>query len=170
MRKSSITIFLTLVCLAIPLFAVTDTFTVSTTVADVGKIKVSSDLSVAATERAFEALGSFTNLSITTAGEQEFSAYVSTLSNSRTGYTVSMKANAMRSDDSYIDYTITVNSVAVTTKGATPATEATIVTAPSLAIMETHSHAITLSVDPTSLGAALSGAYTGTVTFTYAAT
>lgn len=156
------------------MFAVTDTFNVTTTVADVGLIKVTTAASTVATVSAFNALTAYGDLAISTSGAQSFVAYMSTLSNSRSGYTVTMDATSMYSAgspaDSYIDYTVTVNSVGLTTTGATAVTGVTILTVPSLVAIATETHAVSLSIDSTTFDAAVSGSYSGTVTFTYAAT
>lgn len=156
------------------MFAVTDTFNVTTTVADIGFIKITEAASTVATATAFNALDAYGDLAISSSGAQTFTAYMSTLSNSRSGYTVTMGATSMVSTgtpaDSYIDYTVTVNSVSLTTTGATGVPAVNILTIPSLAGIATETHAIALSIDATTFDAAVSGSYTGTVTFTYAAT
>jgi len=174
MKKMFITILLVSFLATVPIFAVTDSFDVTTTVADVGLIKVTEAVSTVATVTAFNALTAYGDLAITSSGAQTFTAYMSTLSNSRSGYTVDMDATAMKSSigsaDSYIDYTVTVNSVSLTTTGATPITGATILTASTQTGISTQSKAISLSIDTTTFDAAVSGSYTGTVTFTYTAT
>ena len=174
MKKTFITILLVLLFVAVPMFAVTDSFNVTTTVADVGLIKVTEASSSTATVTAFNALAAYGDLPISTSGAQSFTAYMSTLSNSRSGYTVTMDATPMLSSvssvDSYINYTVTVNSVGLTTTGSTPVSGVTILTVSSLAAIATQSHAVALSIDATTFDAAVSGSYTGTVTFTYAAT
>ena len=156
------------------MFAVTDTFNVTTTVADVGLIKITEAASTVATVSAFNALDAYGDLAISSSGGQTFTAYMSTLSNSRSGYTVDMDATSMISTvssvDSYIDFTVTVNSVALTTTGAIVAGTERILTIGSLAAIDTETHAISLSIDATTFDAAVSGSYIGTVTFTYAAT
>ncbi|HKL59605.1 MAG TPA: hypothetical protein VJ863_06890 [Sphaerochaeta sp.] len=174
MKKTFITILLVLLFIATPMFAVTDTFNVTTTVADVGLIKVTEAASTVATVSAFNGLTAYGDLAISTSGPQTFAAYMSTLSNSRSGYTVTMDATSMISTglpaDSYIDYTVTVNSVGLTTTGATAVTGVTILAVASLAAIATETHAVSLSIDSTTFDAAVSGSYSGTVTFTYAAT
>ncbi|NBK22573.1 MAG: hypothetical protein EOM68_11155 [Spirochaetia bacterium] len=119
MKKTFITILLVILFVAAPMFAVTDSFNVTTTVADVGLIKVTEAASTVATVTAFNALTAYGDLAISTSGSQTFDAYMSTLSNSRSGYTVTMDATSMVSTgspaNSYIDYTVTVNSVGLTT-------------------------------------------------------
>lgn len=174
MKKTFITILLVILFVAAPMFAVTDSFNVTTTVADVGLIKVTEAASTVATVTAFNALTAYGDLAISTSGSQTFDAYMSTLSNSRSGYTVTMDATSMVSTgspaNSYIDYTVTVNSVGLTTTGATPVAGVTILTVASLAAIATETHAVSLSIDSTTFDAAVSGSYSGTVTFTYAAT
>ena len=174
MKKTYITILLVILFVTAPIFAVTDSFNVTTTVADVGLIKVTTASSTTATVTAFNALTAYGDLAITTSGSQTFTAYMSTISNSRSGYTVTMDATPMKSTvlavDSYIDYTVTVNSVGLTTTGSTAVTGVEILNIASLTAIATESHAVALSIDATTFDAAVAGAYTGTVTFTYAAT
>ena len=176
MKKIFITIFLVILLGSATLFAVTDTFDVTTTVAALGKIMVTEETVGIApfTETAFDALDAYGDLAISSSGSQTFTAYMSTISNSRSGYTVTMGATSMISPgspaDSYIDYTVSVNSVDLTTTGATAVSDVTVLTVGSLAGIAAQSHAIALSIDATTFAAAVSGTYTGTVTFTYAAT
>jgi hypothetical protein len=114
-------------------------------------------------------------LEVTTYGTQNFSAWLSTMSNNRSGYTVTMTANAMKSEiedlsDAYIDFTVTVNTKAITTEGTTssPASVA-VITAGSMTGLSKQSHKIALSVDQETFEAAVEGDYTGTVTFNYVA-
>ena len=176
MRKTCIAILLVILFVGAPIFAATDSFDVITTVAALGKIKITEeDVGVAPhTEAAFDLLDEFDELAISSSGNQTFTAYLSTISNSRSGYTVAMDATSMMSPgspaNSYIDYTVTVNSIGLTTTGATAVTGVNILTVASLLGIEAQSHAIALSIDATTYAAAVSGTYTGTVTFTYAAT
>ncbi|MBI9095544.1 MAG: hypothetical protein JEY71_11730 [Sphaerochaeta sp.] len=174
MKKTFITILLVLLFVAVPMFAVTDSFNVSTTVAGIGMIKVTTVASTIPNVGAFNALEAYGDLVIISSGAQIFTAYLSTLSNSRSGYTVTMDATPMKSTvlagNSYIDYTVTVNSVALTTTGSTAVTGVEILNVASLTGIDTESHAVALSVDATTFDAAVAGSYTGTVTFTYAAT
>ncbi len=174
MKKIYISILLALLFVTVPMFAATDSFNVTTTVADIGLIKITEASSTTATVTAFNALDAYGDLAITTSGSQTFTAYMSTISNSRSGYTVTMDATPMLSSvssvDSYINYTVTVNAIALTTTGSTPVAGTTILTVGSLATIATQSHAVALSIDATTFAVAVSGSYTGTVTFTYAAT
>lgn len=171
-----ITILLVSFLATVPIFAVTDSFNVTTTVAALGKIKITEAAVGAAphTETAFDALSAYGDLAISSSGAQTFTAYMSTISNSRSGYEVTMDATAMESPGSpaasYINYTVTVNSLSLTTNGATPVTGIKVLDVASLTGIEAQSHAIALSIDATTFDAAVSGSYTGTVTFTYAAT
>ncbi|MDD4573909.1 MAG: hypothetical protein PHR69_06815 [Sphaerochaeta sp.] len=174
MKKIFIIILLVSLFLITPIFAVTDSFNVTTTVADIGLIKVTEAVSSVATVTAFNALTAYGDLGISSSGAQSFTAYMSTISNSRSGYTVDMDATAMVSPGSpaasYIDYTVTVNLISLTTDKATPVAGETVLTVTSLAGIATQSKPITLSIDSTTFDAAVSGSYTGTVTFTYTAT
>jgi len=101
-------------------------------------------------------------------------AFLSTLSNNRQGYTVTMGATAMTSEvsgqaTSYINYTVSANGSSVTTNGATAVPAVTVIDQGPLTGLTAQSHQIALSVDQTSFDAAVQGSYTGTVTFTYTA-
>jgi len=175
MKKTIIATLLILAIATTTLFAVTDNFTVTTTVAERGDMKVSSSAIAGHTPAAYTAAGDFTNLPITTSGTQTVGAYMTTLSNKRTGYIVTMSATAMTSPGttaSYIDYTVGCGGQSVVTHGsaATTTTGASVDTITSLTGLTGKSLPITLSVDATTFDAAVSGDYTGTVTFTFSAT
>jgi len=174
MKKTIIATLLILALTTTALFAVTDNFNVTTTVAEVGLIKITTaSIGTTHSVSAFNALTDFTTLAINSSGSQDFTAYMTTLSNKRSGYTVKMVASAMTSTvgsaTSYIDYTVGCNSLTATTNGATGSSEITVLTVPSLSAITGSSKAITLSVDATTFEAAVAGSYTGTVTFTYTA-
>lgn len=176
MKKTFISILLVLLFVIAPIFAATDSFNVTTEVTDVGKIKVTEAAVGAAphTELAFDDLTPYGDLTINSSGAQTFTAFMSTISNSRSGYGVTMGATSMISTvssvDSYIDYTVTVNSASLTTTGSTAVLAVPVLSVASLAGIAAESHAISLSIDATTYAAAVSGTYTGTVTFTYTAT
>lgn len=176
MKKFLLTILLVLLCITAPMFAVSDSFNVITEVVGVGKIKV-TEASVGAaphTEAAFDDLVAFGDLTISSSGAQTFTAYMSTISNSRSGYEVMMDATSMISTvssvNSYIDYTVTVNGTGLTTTGSTAVTGVKVLDIASLTGIAAESHAISLSIDSTTYAAAVAGSYLGTVTFTYTAT
>lgn len=102
-------------------------------------------------------------------------AWLSTLSNNRAGFSVSMKASAMNSSlsgqaDAYINYTVSCNTASVTTNNGTEGTATNpVVTYPALTSVTSTSNKISLSVNQTDFDKAVSGSYTGTVTFIYTA-
>lgn len=174
MKKTTIAILLILAMVVTSLFAVTDDFTVTTTVSELGLIKVSKTAIAESTLSAYNGLEDYTTLAINSAGSQSFNAYMTTLSNKRTGYNVKLSATAMTSSvgttTSYINYTVGANGVTVTTNGAAVVTPETVVTVSNLTAISGVSLPITLSVEETSFNAAVSGSYVGTVTFTFTAT
>ncbi len=175
MKKYFIATILILAIATTSIFAVpvTDNFTVTTTVAEIGLIKVTTASIGANTLAAYNALTDFTTLAIDSPGTKTFSAFMTTLSNKRTGYNVKLSATAMTSTvgsaTSYINYTVGSNGQSVTTNGAATVTPVTVINVPSLTAISGDSKAITLSVDATSFNAAVSGNYTGIVTFTFTA-
>ncbi len=129
-------IFATLLVLVISstsLFSVESDFTVTTDIALIGYMKVSSSAILDNTIAAYTDSGNFTTLNVTTSGDQEFTAFMTTLCNCRTGYRVSMSATPMTSAiegaiTSHINYTVSCNGVDVLTTLASETVPPTIVT------------------------------------------
>ncbi|MGB4406605.1 MAG: hypothetical protein WBI82_07080 [Sphaerochaeta sp.] len=158
------------------LFATTtDNFTVTTIVGNVDLMTISNAAYSGTTVTSFDALTPYTELPISSGGTQTINAWLSTLSNNRAGFRVNMKASAMTSSisgqaDAYINYTVSCNTASVTTNNGSEVTAANpVVTFPSLSEVTSTSNKISLSVSQTDFDKALSGSYTGTVTFTYTA-
>lgn len=175
MKKTFMASLLILIIASASIFAVQDSFEVTTTIGEIGYMKV-SELAIAGnTSQAYADTGLFGDLTISTSGPQTFSAYLTTLSNKRTGYEVTMIATPMTSTvgsaTSYINYTVGCGTGSITTNGASTTTTAVkVVDVNSLVALTGDSKQITLSVDKPSFDAAVSGTYTGTVTFNYSAT
>lgn len=152
-------------------------FDVTTTVPGINLMKITTAQFTQTTPAQFASATAFTGpLAITTHGSQTFNAWLSTMSNSRSGYKVTMTATAMKSSiqdqaDAYINYTVTVNTKSITTNNAssTPAS-IDVITVTSLTALSKQSHKIALTVDQASFQSAVEGSYSGTVTFTYTAT
>ncbi|HAF86296.1 MAG TPA: hypothetical protein DCG32_08040 [Sphaerochaeta sp.] len=153
----------------------TDNFIVTTVVANVDLMTISNAAYSGTTVTSFDALTPYTELPISSGGTQTINAWLSTLSNNRAGFRVNMKASAMKSSisgqaDAYINYTVSCNVALVTTNNAVEVTAANpVVTFPSLSEVTSTSNKISLSVSQTDFDKALSGSYTGTVTFIYTA-
>ncbi len=176
MRRTCIALLVILFIAWPPILAdpVDDCFAVEAEICLIGYMKVSSSAIAGHTLTAYNNSGEFTTLAITTSGDQDFSAYMTTLCNSRTGYEVYMTATAMASGEegstSYIDYTVGCNNVSITTNGAAIIEPVRIVNRNHMNKLRGNSKRISLSVDPTTFDAAVAGEYTGTVTFTFTAT
>ncbi len=175
-KKITIALAITLILSVGLLFAdnpAPASFDVTTNVAGINRLKITT-AAFSGNPSQFDAADAFTSLVIESAGAQTFSAYLSTLSNNRQGYTVSMGATAMTSEvsgqaTSYINYTVSANGSSVATNGATAVPAVTVIDQGPLAGLSSQSHQIALSVDQESFDAAVQGSYTGTVTFEYAA-
>lgn len=154
--------------------ATTDNFTVTTTVAEIGLMKITTaSIGTNNTLTAYNGLTDFTNYGVSGSGAKGTVAYLTTLSNKRTGYNVTMSASAMTSPGTpitYIKYTVTCNGVQLAPSGATALGPVGVLTVSNLSSITGSSKAITLTIDPTTYDAAASGTYTGTVTFTFTAT
>lgn len=175
--KKTIAILMILVLAGVGLFAAaTDNFTVTTDVAPIDKMTVSTVEFTGTDESTFDNLTAYTNFAVTTqAGTKTGTGWLSTLSNNRKGYQVTMKATAMTSTEispaAYINYEVECNAVTLTTNNGTTVTAATPVvniTSPVTAIGST-SNEISVTVNAAQYAAAVAGSYTGTVTFTYTA-
>ncbi len=155
--------------------ATTDSFTVTTVVGNVDLMTISTTQYSGTTVSTFDSLTPYTALAITGGGTQSFNAWLSTLSNNRAGFRVNMKASAMKSSisgqsDAFINYTVSCNTASVTTNNAAEVTATNpVVTFPSLSEVTSTSNKISLSVNQTDFDKAVSGSYTGTVTFIYTA-
>lgn len=175
MRRIIVATLLVLAISSIPLFSVVDDLTVTTDVALIGYMKVSSAAILGNTISAYNDSGEFTTHNVIASGDQGLTAFMTTLCNCRTGYRVSMSATPMTSAvegamTGHINYTVSCNGVDVLTTLSSETVPPTILTVPSLTQLTGRSDAITLTVDATTFDAAVAGEYTGTVTFTFAAT
>lgn len=179
MKKNIIAVLLVIALSTVAAFAATNpansSFDVKTNVGGINKMKITTAAFPAnGNPSAFDSAAAFTGpLVVSASGAQTFSAYLSTMSNNRVGYKVTMSATAMSSTVSsataYINYTVGVNNKSLTTAGATAVTPVEVITVSSLTGLASQSHQISLSVDATSFDAAVEGSYSGTVTFTYTA-
>jgi len=178
MKKNIVAVLLVIALSTVFIFAATNppatSFDVSTNVSGINKMKITTAAFTGTTSSSFDSATAYTGpLAVTAAGSQTFSAYLSTMSNNRVGYKVTMGATAMSSTVSsataYINYTVSVNNKSLTTNNGTTVAPVEVITVASLTGLASQSHQIALSVDATSFDAAVEGSYTGTVTFTYTA-
>lgn len=177
MKKTLLLAVLLLLITTTGMFAATtDNFTVTTVVGNTDLMTVSTTLFNGTTVASFEGLTAFTTLGITKGGAPaNFDAWLSTLSNNRAGYKVAMKATAMTSSisgqtDAYINYTVSCGGASLTTNNGTEVTATgKVVSFPSLSQVTSTSNKIALSVNQNDFDKAVSGSYTGKVTFIYTA-
>lgn len=173
MRKTYIAILLLSIIASTGIFAVNDEFSVTTTVVEVGLMKVSSAAILANTVQAYNDSGSFTTLPITTHGPQTFDAYLTVLANKRTGFDVSMNATSMVSTEgsssAYIRYTVSCGDGSTTTSTGAGSSTLTVLGRSSLTELTGFSRKISVDIDETTFNAAVAGSYVGTVTFVFTA-
>lgn len=104
-------------------------------------------------------------------GNVAFSAYISTLSNNRKGYSVMMSATPLTStSESFtatINYTVSSGGASFFTKTDTNAVEVIEVT--NLTELDTESLPISVAVERNEYDSAVAGTYVGTITFEYIA-
>ncbi len=156
-------------------------FDVTTTVEGINLMKITKAAFSGTTKDAFTGAAAYAGeLKVTTSGSQTFDAYISTLSNSRIGYKVTMSATPMTSTTgegqnavtASIHYTVTANSQSVDTSGKSggPGAGAKVIIntlTDGLDGVAPASHQISLTVDKDTFDAAVEGEYAGTVTFTW---
>lgn len=173
MRRTFIATLLVLILASTSIFSVDDNFAVTTDVSLIGYMKVSASKIGGHTLAKYNDSGSLETLAITTSGDQTFDAFMTTLCNNRTGYTVTMSASPMTSTEgsstSHINYTVTCNNKSVTTTSTSEPLPLLIMNVQSLNKLTGRSKRISLSVDAATFDAAVAGDYVGTVTFTFAA-
>ena len=172
MKKSIVAAILVLALASLAVSA--DCFDVDTIVEGINMMKITMADCSQKTQSQFEEAPSFQGpLNVTTPGAQtNLTAWLSTLSNEREGYTVSMSATPMKScfsgfADAYINYTVTVNDKSITTAGPQAAAAVDVITIATLSSLDIQSHQIALNVDQGTFHTAVEGQYSGTVTFTY---
>ena len=176
--KKNLIVLLVIALVSVGLFAANpgpSTFDVTTTVEGINEMKLTQAEFTGTTKSALTALDAYTGpLEVSAYGPQSFTAYISTLSNSRVGYKVTMSETAMADAAAKIHYTVTANGESVDTSGAEngPGSNAKVIIdtlTSGMTGVASQSHLITLSVDQTSFEAAVEGEYSGTVTFTWTA-
>ena len=191
MKKNLVALLLVLAVVSVGLFATPldnsdESFTVTTTVSGINKMIISTGKYVTnpANVATFEDLVAFNNLSVAAGGSQGHEgvvAYISTLSNYRKGYKVTMTATAMKCAEpvgggaaGYINYTVTVDGNSakqiITNSNDLPGEGVVVIDTGVLTNgLAAVSLPIALTVDAGEFNAAVQGSYTGTVTFEWTA-
>ncbi len=186
MKKNLIAILI-IALVSVGLFATNPgpaTFDITTTIGGINLMKITKAAFSGTTETAFTEAAAYTGNDedgkhhVTAGGDQDITAYISTLSNSRAGYSVKLSATPMTStigsQTAYINYTVTVNTTPTaktfTTDGANTVADVVLFTTGVQSAITPISHKIDLSVNSGNFAAAVEGTYTGTVTFTWTTT
>jgi hypothetical protein len=176
--KKNLIALLIVALVSVGLFAdpITDSFTVTTTIGSINNMKVTEeDVST----KAWSSLKDFTNFGVTSSNLNTGAAiaYLTTQSNNRKGYKISISATAMANtvltghDITYINYTVYLgdDTDGLPTNNGTTATKADVVTVSGLTTKTEVSYPIKIQVDSSQFAAAVDGSYSGTVTFNYVA-
>ena len=189
--KKTIAILLVLVIAGVGLFAapatIDKTIKVTTTVPGINQMAISEAVVPLNTKTADDfntAIGTeFTEFALEygdsgTALTSD-SAFLYTLSNSRSGYSVTMKATAMANEtgniSSFINYTVNCGSADIDTSDATTAGDevaasSEVLISTGVAEVTLTKNQITIIVDGPEFAAAAEGDYEGIITFNYVAT
>jgi hypothetical protein len=174
MKKNLIALLVVLALVTVGLFAANPgpaSFDVKTSVTGINLMKITDAKFTGVSASDFIDAGEFEGpVQVSASGAQTFDAWISTLSNSRAGYKVTMSATPMTSqigqNIATIHYAVTANSKTVDTD-TSPSAQVIIDTLSGMSVVASESHEITLTVDSTSFDAAVEGEYSGTVTFTW---
>ncbi len=178
--KKNLIVLLVIALVSVGLFAdPTDSFTVTTSVSSTNNMKVTAEDVNDSDSPAYGSLTDFTDFGVngTNLNTGEAIAYLTTQSNNRKGYKISIAATAMAStvlsdhDITYINYTVYLgtDTTGLPTTNGTEATKADVVTVSALTTLTEVSYPIKIKVDADQFAAAVDGSYTGTVTFNYVA-
>ncbi len=156
----------------------TDSFTVTTSIGGINNMKVTTT-AVGTDDKTFDDLSDFSTYEIEDADDLNPStaiAYLSTQTNNRNGYKISLTVTAMKSTPtsgavSYINYTIFLagDTDGQTTANGTAKTKSDVIQQGALTKLTEKSYPIKITVDADEYAAAVEGTYTGTVTFNYTA-
>lgn len=155
-----------------------DSFTVTTSISGINNMKVTTT-AVGTDGKTYSQLADFSNYAINSASDLSPSApiaYLSTQTNNRNGYKISLTVTAMKSTPtsgavSYINYTIFLgaDTVGQKTDDGTAKTKSDVIEQGALGGLTEKSYPIKITVDADEYAAAVEGSYTGTVTFNYTA-
>ncbi|MGH0052499.1 MAG: hypothetical protein ACQ5SW_03795 [Sphaerochaetaceae bacterium] len=177
MKKLTLTTLLILILSSFALFAAddTDAFDVVATINGIHEIKlVTPGTTVPATKAEFDALT--TNNTDYTINDSNYDAtqtvrQLVSMSNNRAGYYMTLSATAMAADlgsseYAYINYIVIAGGASLTTNNATAVTATSnIYESGALTGMDFHSTDVTISVNEGQYENAVTGSYSGTVTF-----
>jgi len=178
--KKNLIALLIVALVAVGLFAAnpTDSFTVTTSISGINNMKVTTT-AVGTDNKTYSDLSGFSNYAINSASDlspETAIAYLSTQTNNRNGYKISLTVTAMKStltggNDSYINYTIFLadDTDGQVTDDGTAKTKSNVIQQGALTGLSEKSYPIKITVDADEYAAAVEGSYTGTVTFNYVA-
>ncbi len=173
--KRTIVAILVLALTSLAALNAVDSFDVDTEVEGVKKMKITAAHYTSTDPDAIETAAAFGSLTVQSAEEQDFSAWLSIMSNNRAGYKVSMSATAMKGTtteqaNAYINYTVAVNGESIITNNTTSSpTSVVVISVTDLTQLSVESKPIGLTVDSATFNSAVAGSYSGTVTFTFSA-
>jgi hypothetical protein len=151
-------------------------FSVTTSISAINEMKISNAVVTTETFKSSSTtfsgtvaiVGSGEGANMDSSGNVSFTAYISTLSNNRGGYSINMSATPLTNDGATINYTVTVNEVPYTT--GTPSPSAVpVLTVSSLSELDAKSLPIAVTVVRSEYDSAVQGTYEGSVTFEYVA-
>jgi hypothetical protein len=160
---------------SVSLFAVEDAnLNLSTTISGINYMKLTEaefNPTTPSTSLYTQAEANATTETISSSAATGTIAWLSILTNKRTGFTVTLSATPLKSStnssNTYtIDYKVTCGTASVYTNGTagTPT-----ITVSSITGLSAFSYAVSADLDDAQYDAALEDTYTGTVTFTYTA-
>jgi hypothetical protein len=175
MKKKIIALVLVTLIASFGLFAALPSpadLNLSTTISGINLMKLTEatfNPSPASVSAFNTATANATTETVSSAADTGTIAYLSILTNKRTGFTVTMTADALAGenvDNEYlINYVVTAGTATYNTTGGTGAN--TIVVNSGITGLSAFSYAISVDLNDAEYDAALEDTYTGDVTFTY---
>jgi uncharacterized protein YfaP (DUF2135 family) len=174
MKKNIVALLLVALVASVSLFAVADAdLKLSTTISGINYMKLTESQfnpSVASVSAYSQATANATTETVSSAAATGTIAWLSILTNKRTGFTVTLTAEPLTSNtegNTYeIDYKISCGTAYLFTNGAPSAPS---ITVSSITGLSAFSYAVSADLDDAQYAAALEDTYTGTVTFSYTA-
>ena len=170
--KKLITLLIVLTLATGGAFAAEASFDITTTVAPINGMKITTAKFTGSTLEALNNASGVSSYTVTKSGYQSnFSGWISVVSNNREGYKVTMSATAMTSTvgttTSYINYTVFFGTqLTFTTNGAAQVSPITVLEKSSLTSLSGNSEKLVWILTH-SFNNAVEGQYTGTVTLPF---
>ena len=174
MKKNIVALLIVALVASASLFAVPDaSLNLTTTITGINNMALTASELTTSTVAAYDTAADsiVASKTITNSGSTGTIAYLSVLTNRRTGFEVTISAAPLASStvgNSYeINYVVNAGTASFDTSAATNSSNK--LTGPVIAGLQAYSYPVSVNVNPAEYAAALEDTYTAAVTFTYTA-